>query len=312
MIPLKSTDLTSLTCIGHGEAAGRVHHVHLWHQFGNILVLGQSKAEHLVLVGAGGEKASCWTHKHTAESFQGKLTLPGNCSVDIDPKFSLFIQIFHRKICPEEPLADCLMKCWLKHLCLFQHWQLDFSDHWGEKKTDHDRENQASPADGKPARKRQITAWWNSKSTENFAFAHTLQMLKLWQTNRSQKNRYKLKPSQNVCSAFPPDSPDADSFAPSFKSIRDRHTRVDADAERAVYTSINSLSVCRMLCLLGTLNILLQLNWIPITCVNTATDVNCRQFAGWEAQQPKNKKFQIWDCWEWQYQLICTAVAQKS
>lgn len=64
---VKNTDWTSLTCVGHGEAAGRVHHVHLWYKFGNILVLGQSETKDLVLMGASGEKASCWTQKHTFE-----------------------------------------------------------------------------------------------------------------------------------------------------------------------------------------------------------------------------------------------------
>lgn len=42
---------------------------------------------------------------------------------------------------------------------------------------------------------------------------------KVLQTNRSQKNSYKVKPSQNVCSAFSPDSPDTDSFAPKVLEI---------------------------------------------------------------------------------------------
>lgn len=42
---------------------------------------------------------------------------------------------------------------------------------------------------------------------------------KVLKTNRSQKNSYKVKPSQNVCSAFPPDSPDTDSFAPKVLEI---------------------------------------------------------------------------------------------
>lgn len=115
-------------------------------------------------------------------------------------------------------------------------------------RTDNDRQNHTglwaqaqwplcSPAVGKPVRKWQITAWWspwNFKGHWNCdklcvcAHAADAQVL---QTNRSQKNRYKLKPNQTVCSALPPDSPDADSFAPSFKSIRDLHTRVHADAE---------------------------------------------------------------------------------
>lgn len=115
-------------------------------------------------------------------------------------------------------------------------------------RTDNDRQNHTglwaqaqwplcSPAVGKPVRKWQITAWWspwnfkghwNSDKLCVCAHAADAQVL---QTNRSQKNRYKLKPNQTVCSALPPDSPDADSFAPSFKSIRDLHTRVHADAE---------------------------------------------------------------------------------
>lgn len=42
---------------------------------------------------------------------------------------------------------------------------------------------------------------------------------KVLQTNRSQKNSYKVKPSQNVCSAFPPDSLDTDSVAPKVLEI---------------------------------------------------------------------------------------------
>lgn len=48
-----------LTGVGHGEAAPRVHHVHLWHQFGDVLVLCQGKAKHLILMGAGRKEASC-------------------------------------------------------------------------------------------------------------------------------------------------------------------------------------------------------------------------------------------------------------
>lgn len=63
-------------------------------------MLGQSKAKDLVLVGAGGEKASCGTQKHTFESFAGKRTSPGSCCVIVEPKFSPFILVFHRKTCP--------------------------------------------------------------------------------------------------------------------------------------------------------------------------------------------------------------------
>lgn len=50
---------SGLTGVGHGEAAAGIHHVHLRHQLGDVLMLRQSEAKHLVLVRAGGEKASC-------------------------------------------------------------------------------------------------------------------------------------------------------------------------------------------------------------------------------------------------------------
>lgn len=59
-----------LTGVGHGETAARVHHVHLWHQLGDVLVLCQGETKHLVLMGVTGEKASCWqTHRDTQRVF---------------------------------------------------------------------------------------------------------------------------------------------------------------------------------------------------------------------------------------------------
>lgn len=223
----KHTHSTPLTCIGHGEAAGRVHHVHLRHQFGNILVLGQSKAKDLVLVGAGGEKASCGTQKHTFESFAGKRTSPGSCPVIVEPKLSPLILVFHRKTCPEVRSVGCLTTRRLKHPCLLQRWQVSFQTNKTDKRANREETAMdrvtldwellcSSPADGKAARRWQMTARWRPWNLKIWisAFAHTLQML-----NRSQKNRYTLKPSRNVCSAFPADSPDADSFAPKVLEI---------------------------------------------------------------------------------------------
>ena len=57
--------MCELTGVGHGEAAPCVHHVHLWHQFGDVLMLSQGEAKHLILMGAGGEQASCFTERQS-------------------------------------------------------------------------------------------------------------------------------------------------------------------------------------------------------------------------------------------------------
>lgn len=48
-----------LTCVCHGKAAPRVHHIHLWYQFRDILMSRKRKSKNLIFVRPGGEQSSC-------------------------------------------------------------------------------------------------------------------------------------------------------------------------------------------------------------------------------------------------------------
>lgn len=125
-----------------------------------------------------------------------------------------------------------------------------------------------------------ITCWWQtSKEMAGYSLMRPLKCSRnfdklclrrhaadaqVLQTNRSQNNRYKVKPNQNVCSAFPADSPDSDSVVPRFRSIRDLHRCVHADKHK--HTLCAGHSLC------WKVNVSLELNWISITFVNKATD----------------------------------------
>lgn len=60
-----------LTGVCHGKAAPRVHHVHLWYQFRNIIVLRERETEHVVFMGVGWKQTSCRDYK---KSNSGKIT----------------------------------------------------------------------------------------------------------------------------------------------------------------------------------------------------------------------------------------------
>lgn len=49
----------TLTCICHGEAVPHLDHIHLRHQFGDVLVVRQGEAKHLIFVRFGWEQSSC-------------------------------------------------------------------------------------------------------------------------------------------------------------------------------------------------------------------------------------------------------------
>lgn len=84
-IKIRQIMRSKLTGVCHGEAAARVHHVHLWHQFGDVLVLSQSKTKHLILMGTSGEKASCWVHRHQILLLY--LTVVSWCFTNFESKF---------------------------------------------------------------------------------------------------------------------------------------------------------------------------------------------------------------------------------
>lgn len=50
---------TELTCVRHGETAAHVHHVHLWHQFGKLVLLRKRESEHLIFMRVGREQTAC-------------------------------------------------------------------------------------------------------------------------------------------------------------------------------------------------------------------------------------------------------------
>lgn len=48
-----------LTGICHGKAIPQFDHVHLRHQFGDVLVVREGEAKNLIFVRFGGEQSSC-------------------------------------------------------------------------------------------------------------------------------------------------------------------------------------------------------------------------------------------------------------
>lgn len=52
-----------LTCVCHGEATARIHHVHLRNQLGEVLVLRESEAEHLIFMRTRWEQPPCEEHE---------------------------------------------------------------------------------------------------------------------------------------------------------------------------------------------------------------------------------------------------------
>lgn len=59
------TMIKELTGVRHGKTAPGVHHVHLWYQFGDIVVLRERKTEHIIFVGVGWKQTSCRDEKQT-------------------------------------------------------------------------------------------------------------------------------------------------------------------------------------------------------------------------------------------------------
>ena len=66
-----------LTSICHGEATAHVHHVHLRHELGDVVVMREGEAEHLIFVRAGGEEPACQTDSqhHTEQCWKPWATV---------------------------------------------------------------------------------------------------------------------------------------------------------------------------------------------------------------------------------------------
>lgn len=176
-----------------------------------------------------GKRPPVGHRKHTTESFPGKTTVPA--------LYWAQIQSVHSDLSQGNPSRSALG--WLG-----EEIPAYFSaDSWVFQTTEVRREKRKAQM-----QKRQwqgeadwtwaqaapllITCWWqtseektDSSQTKHLKFSSNRNSDKLCvcaeppdaqESSRSQKNRYKLKPDRNVCSAFPPDSPDAGSFAPSF------------------------------------------------------------------------------------------------
>jgi hypothetical protein len=82
-----------LTSICHGEATAHVHHVHLRHELGDVVVMREGEAEHLIFVRAGGEEPACQTDsQHHTEQCRETVgySYHGNCvaSAKSDSKIS--------------------------------------------------------------------------------------------------------------------------------------------------------------------------------------------------------------------------------
>lgn len=89
-------------------------------------------------------------------------------------------RFFTGKICPEEHLADCLIKCWLKHLCLFQHWQFGVF-----QTTEVRRKQTKEQTQTNDRRESGITCGWqNRRGNGRLRRDEILNPPKLWQTLR--------------------------------------------------------------------------------------------------------------------------------
>lgn len=53
-----------LTGICHGEAIPHLDHIHLRHQFGDVLVVREGEPKNLIFVRFGWEQSSCWAAKN--------------------------------------------------------------------------------------------------------------------------------------------------------------------------------------------------------------------------------------------------------